>query len=105
MRTDFAQKAVDAGFEKLGIDAFYNPVAGDPIACKILFSSNEDVAMDLGGSSRPVGRKVRLKVRASELVPIRSQTLTAGAVTYTIMSQPILSDTARLVYSFEASAD
>ncbi|CTQ53547.1 hypothetical protein LP7551_02071 [Roseibium album] len=103
MRSDYAQKAVDAVFERLGIDVFYSPVVGDPVPCKVLFSADDDLPTDFGGASRAVGRKTVLKVRAAEVSPVKKQTLTAGAVTYTILSQPTLSDTARLVYSFEAS--
>ncbi|MEE4012103.1 hypothetical protein V1T76_08590 [Roseibium sp. FZY0029] len=106
MRADIAQKAVDAAFERLGVNGFYQPKTGDPIPCRVLFSSDDDEAVDFGGRSRPVGRVSVLKLRASEVTPAKDQTVTVIGIgeTYTISSQPILSDTARLVWKFKAVA-
>ncbi|MCV0429228.1 MAG: hypothetical protein K5905_27575 [Roseibium sp.] len=99
MSSDFAKRAVDAVFERLGVDGLYGAVP-----CKVLFASDDDEALDFGGRSRPVGRNSAMRVRASEVTPVKGQSFTVGATTYKISSQPTLSDTARLVWSFKVSA-
>ncbi|MCK7611970.1 head-tail joining protein [Roseibium sediminicola] len=106
MRSDIAQKAIDAAFSKLGVDGFYQPETGDPVPCKVLFSSDDDEPLDFGGKSRPVGRESVLKLRAAEVTPSKERVITiaeTGAI-YTIKSLPILSGCARLVWKFKAVA-
>ncbi|MBG6178354.1 hypothetical protein IWQ55_006211 [Labrenzia sp. EL_208] len=93
MRSDVAKRAVDAAFERLGVDSQYGSTP-----CKLLFENDEDVGIDFGGASRPVGRETIFLVRDSEVAPVDGGTFTVNSETHRIVAKPVLKDAARLVW-------
>ncbi|MBG6172967.1 hypothetical protein IWQ55_000006 [Labrenzia sp. EL_208] len=94
MRSDVAKRAVDAAFERLGVDSQYGA-----IPCKLLFESDDDVGVGMGDFvSRPVGRETIYLVRASEVTPAEGGAFEVNGETHNIVAKPTLKDNARLVW-------
>lgn len=93
MRSDIAKRAIDAAFERLGVDGHYG---ASP--CKVLFESDDDVPIDLDMVSRPVARETIFLVRESEVTPVDGGTFTVNGQTHKVVANPILKDDARLVW-------
>ncbi|MEO0955787.1 MAG: hypothetical protein AAFY12_12395 [Pseudomonadota bacterium] len=94
MRSDIATKAVDAAFERLGVDSLY-----DAASCKLIFESDDDVGVDIGDFvSRPVGRETIFLVRKSQVTPVEGGVFTVNGETHKVVAKPVLKDDARLVW-------
>ncbi|SHL76005.1 head-tail joining protein [Roseibium suaedae] len=87
-------RAVDAVFERLGVDGTFQGQG-----CKVLFSRDEDEGIDFGGASRPVGRSSLLKVRVSEVTPIQGGTFEVDGQSHKVIARPMIKDRARLVWT------
>ena len=85
---DILQGAIDAAFELQGIDATYTPVAGSPLAIKVI-PSEEDELVDVSGISSRVQTETNLfDVRVSEIAaPAQKDALVVAGVSYTVASK------------------
>ena len=85
---DILQGAIDAAFDIQGIDATYTPVAGSPLAIKVI-PSEEDELVDVPGINSRIQTETNLfDVRASEVAsPAKSDSLVVGSATYTVVSK------------------
>jgi hypothetical protein len=95
MQIALAQIAVDAGFDKLGADGTYD---GAPV--KILFAEDDEAGFDgFGQQARPVGRRIHLKVRVSDVaLPAIGGLFVVNGETHKVVAEPTRADTARLVW-------
>ena len=84
---DILQGAIDAAFDIQGIDATYTPVAGSPLAIKVI-PSEEDELVDVPGISSRIQTETNLfDVRVSEIAaPVKGDALVVSGTSYTVAS-------------------
>ena len=98
---EILQGAIDAAFEVQGIDATYTPVAGSPLAIKVI-PSEEDELVDVPGINSRIQTETNLfDVRASEVAaPAKSDSLVVSGTSYTVASK-IQKDARKLIWRLD----
>ena len=89
---------VEAGFDEFGHDATYQSGSGDPIDCRVVFASDQDLGLDFG-EARPVVTKVVIEVGVSAFDPRKDGLFVVGTETYRIIAKPLHTSVERLVWS------
>ena len=98
---DILQGAIDAAFDIQGIDATYTPVAGSPLAIKVI-PSEEDELVDVPGITSRIQTETNLfDVRVSEVTaPAKNDSLVVSGTSYTVAST-IQKDPRKLIWRLD----
>lgn len=74
-------------FNRIGRDAVYQPVTGDPVSCKVVIE--RDVDLEPSGFSAQIwGKGITIEAILSELgkEPDAEETFTVDGITYTVLT-------------------
>ena len=95
----FAQM-IDVSFAKLGVDAFYTPEGGAPVAVRVI-TRRPDQIIGFGETQLHAETTV-LDLRVSEVAHPRSgDTVDLGGTTYVVQGKPVRNDPDRLVWTLD----
>lgn len=92
--SNFAQVAVDATYRMRGLSAVYQPPGGASVACRVL-PVNPDATVGFD-SARAVTAQTVMRVRATEVTPVKGGRFVIGTATIEIHAAPQARDPRRL---------